>query len=334
MRTKIRVLANIFVEDRLDESLFQFNRAIPVYRYHAIRAFVKNCPFIKNATEEDFQTVKLITILCSNDDNAMTILHGLEACAKNSFFNELIRKKDNAVDTEAIKITLNSVYGKGAFNRDTDSISEEEEEEKVRIFVNIYYKPYSNDGSCQVQFDEKLPVDDFNKIVAFLKDSALVESVVDVSDFITFKMITITCSDEDDALTIKSFLDDFVKKNNEPVSKVDDTLVSTEDNTPKNNSISSEIEYIAKNLDDSDLFLQLAEEAAELSQACLKYVRAHKGNNPTKDSEDVYLKGIIEEFTDVQVCAEAIDITADSDIHDSKIHRWADRIRKRRTNND
>lgn len=32
--------------------------------------------------------------------------------------------------------------------------------------------------------------------------------------------------------------------------------------------------------------------------------------------------------------AKAIDITADSDIHDSKIHRWADRIRKRRTNND
>lgn len=125
MRTKIRVLANIFVEDRLDESLFQFNRAIPVYRYHAIRAFVKNCPFIKNATEEDFQTVKLITILCSNDDNAMTILHGLEACAKNSFFNELIRKKANAVDTEPIKIALNSVYGKDAFNRDTDSVSEE-----------------------------------------------------------------------------------------------------------------------------------------------------------------------------------------------------------------
>ena len=39
-------------------------------------------------------------------------------------------------------------------------------------------------------------------------------------------------------------------------------------------------------------------------------------------------------YTDVQVCADAIDITADSDIHDSKIHRWADRIRKRRTNND
>lgn len=125
MRTKVRVLANIYVEGHADKSLFQFNRVVPIYYYHAIRAFVKNCPLIKNATEEDFQTVILITILCSNDENAMTILHGLEGCAKNSFFDELTRKKANAVDTEAIKITLNSVYGKGAFNRDTDSVSEE-----------------------------------------------------------------------------------------------------------------------------------------------------------------------------------------------------------------
>lgn len=197
MRTKIRVLANIFVEGHVDKSLFQFNRTVSMHYYHRIRAFVKNCPLIKNATEEDFQTIILITILCSNDENAIKVFDGIE----------------------------------------------------------------------------------------------------DI---------------------LKSAVEDSTNKND-----------NCKDNTPKNNGISSEIEYIAKNLDDSDLFLQMAEEAAELSQACLKYVRAHKGNNPTKDSEDVYLKGIIEEFTDVQVCAEAIDITADSDIHDSKIHRWADRIRKK-----
>lgn len=86
MRTKIRVLVDIFVEGHVDKSLFQFNRTVSVHYYRRIRAFVKNCPLIKNATEEDFQTVILITILCSNDDNAMTILHGLEACAKRSFF--------------------------------------------------------------------------------------------------------------------------------------------------------------------------------------------------------------------------------------------------------
>ena len=232
MRTKVKVLANIYVEDRLDERPIQFSRDIPVYRYHAIRAFVKNCPLIKISTEEDFQTIILITIVCSNDENALEILHGLEGCAKNSFFDELTRKKANSVDNEEIKIALNSVYGKGAFNTDTYDI----------------------------------------------------------------------------LLKIKNLCE-------EPEEEID--------------SVEEDINYVVDHLDSDDLFLQMAEEAAELSQACLKYVRAHKCNNPTKDSEDVYLKGIIEEFTDVQVCAEAIDITADSDIHDSKIHRWADRIRKK-----
>ena len=236
MRTKIRVLANIYVKDRLDDRPFQFSRSIPVYRYNSIRAFVKNCPLIKNASEEDFQTVILITIVCSNDKNALAILHGLEGCVKNSFFNELTRKKANTVDTEAIKIALNSIYGNDAFNMDTYDI--------------------------------------------LLKIENLCE---------------------------------------EPKEEID--------------SVEEDINYVVYNLDSDDLFLQMAEEAGELSQACLKYVRAHKGNNPTKDSEDVYLNWIIEEFTDVQVCAEAIDITADSDIHDSKIHRWADRIRKKNGGN-
>ena len=93
MRTKVRVLANIYVEDRLDDKPFQFSRDIPVYRYHVIRAFIKNCPLIKKATEEDFQTIIVITIVCSNDKNAMTILNGLEGCAKNSFFDKLTRKQ-------------------------------------------------------------------------------------------------------------------------------------------------------------------------------------------------------------------------------------------------
>lgn len=125
MRTKVRVLANIFVEERVDESLFQFNKAVPIYYYHAIRAFVKNCPLIKNATGEDLQTVKLITVVCSNDENAMTILDGLEGCVNKSILDEFTRKKVNAVNMKAIKIALNSVYGKDTFNRDTDSVSEE-----------------------------------------------------------------------------------------------------------------------------------------------------------------------------------------------------------------
>lgn len=197
-------------------------------------------------------------------------------------------------------------------------------EDKIRVLVNIFYKNLDN-GNGISQFDKNVSVDDYYKIVAFLKDCPFIESPVKGEDLQNFKMVTVMCSKRTEALTVLQGLNGCIRTHVNFIPM----LLNEKDSTPKNNSVSSEIEYIAKNLDDSDLFLQMAEEAAELSQACLKYVRAHKGNNPTKDSEDIYLKGIIEEFTDVQVCAEAIDITADSDIHDSKIHRWADRIRKK-----
>lgn len=215
-----------------------------------------------------------------------------------------------------------------------------EEKDEFGVLVNINYKNYLFDVNYTLQFDEKLSADDYCKIVAFLKDCDLVTSPLDIEDFGTLKFIPVTCSTETDALTIKKGLDGIVRKNNKQVSKEDITNtdnsnksdskpVNEENNTPKNNSISSEIDYIAKNLDDTDLFLQLAEEAAELSQACLKYVRAYRGNNPTKDSKEVYLKNILEELTDVRVSADALNIEEDIDTYINKIHRWADRIRSK-----
>lgn len=340
MRTKVRVLVNIFIEERSDESLFQFNRVVPIYYYHAIRAFVKNCPLIKNATGEDLQTVKLITIVCSNDENAMTILHGLEGCAKNSFFDELTRKKANAVDMEAIKITLNSVYGKGAFNRDTDSVSEEfnnlkavdaEErrikmENKIIVPVYIYYGDDRSKYSHYLYNSFRARRIDCDRIYNSLVDGPYVCAYRSSKNYGDAMVFYLSCQNKDDALKVFERIEE-LNEEGEPVSKVDDMLVSTKDTTPKNNSISSEIDYIAKNLDDTDLFLQMAEEAAELSQACLKYVRAHKGNNPTKDSADVYLKNILEELTDVRVSADVLNIEEDIDTYINKIHRWADRIR-------
>lgn len=187
---------------------------------------------------------------------------------------------------------------------------------KVGVLVNIFYTEEDGDGDGYevLQFDRKLLEDNCCKIAIFLKDCPYITHNIDVEDFGNLKVISVKCDYYDAAYCVLQGLICLATK-----------LEKSEDE----NSIESDIYYITHNLDIDDLFLQMAEEAAELSQACLKYVRAHKGNNPTKDSEDVYLKGIIEEFTDVQVCAEAIDITADSDIHDSKIHRWADRIRKK-----
>lgn len=202
-----------------------------------------------------------------------------------------------------------------------DELNEMKDED--RVVVHIYYKVYSTDGSGISQFDEKMFIeklseeDDYYKIIAFLKDSSLVTQDIDVNYFNTIKAITVMCSSEKDAIAILHGLKGCIKTEVE------------KDSTSKNNSISSEIEYIAHNLDDTDLFLQLAEEAAELSQACLKYVRAYRGNSPTKDSAEVYLKNIIEELTDVHVCTYVLNIETDIDTYLNKIHRWADRIRSK-----
>lgn len=201
-------------------------------------------------------------------------------------------------------------------------------ENKIIVPVYIYY------GDDQFKYSQYL----YNSFRARRSDcDRIYNSLVDgpyvcacrsskdcYDDGMAFRL---SCQNKDDALKIFSIIEGFNEE------KVDDTLVNEEDSAPKNNSISSEIDYIAKNLDDSDLFLQLAEEAVELSQACLKYVRAYRGNNPTKDSADVYLKNILEELTDVRVSADALNIEEDIDTYINKIHRWADRIRKKNGGN-
>lgn len=198
-------------------------------------------------------------------------------------------------------------------------------ENKIRVLVNICYKKCLDNDTGISQFDKNVSVDDYYKIAAFLKDCPFVESPIKGEDLQNFKMITVECSKKMEALAILHGLNGCIKTHVNFIQE----LPNKEDSTPKNNSISSEIDYITKNLDDSDLFLQLAEEAAELSQACLKYVRAYRGNNPTKDSADVYLKNILEELTDVRVSADALNIEEDIDTYINKIHRWANRIRSK-----
>ena len=51
----------------------------------------------------------------------------------------------------------------------------------------------------------------------------------------------------------------------------------------------------------------LAEECAELSQACLKLSRVLRGENPTPVSQDKAQAGVMEEWADVLVCSEYLD---------------------------
>lgn len=73
--------------------------------------------------------------------------------------------------------------------------------------------------------------------------------------------------------------------------------------------------------------IQLAEEAAELSQAALKYVRVLRGETPVA-KEDALLN-LTEEVADVSVCMTAVnDLVPLSEVAEiivDKVQRWEDR---------
>lgn len=86
--------------------------------------------------------------------------------------------------------------------------------------------------------------------------------------------------------------------------------------------------YVHSKLDRKALIMQLAEEAAELSQACLKYIRALDGTNPCAEQDpEVYMDSIIEEYSDVSNAAEVAWIHLDYEIIASKAEHWADRLK-------
>ena len=89
------------------------------------------------------------------------------------------------------------------------------------------------------------------------------------------------------------------------------------------------VDYIGK----AALLEQTAEEASELSQACLKMARKIRGENPTpKDTNDI-LENLNEEIADVILCcSELVDarIVSYDDIDGiamKKYKRWCERVK-------
>lgn len=89
------------------------------------------------------------------------------------------------------------------------------------------------------------------------------------------------------------------------------------------------VDYIGK----AALLEQTAEEASELSQACLKMARKIRGENPTpKDTNDI-LENLNEEIADVNLCCnELVDarIASYDDIGGmamKKYKRWCERVK-------
>lgn len=86
--------------------------------------------------------------------------------------------------------------------------------------------------------------------------------------------------------------------------------------------------YVHDNLDRKEIIMQLAEEASELSQSCLKYIRALDGKNPfTEFDPEFYMDRIIEKYSCVLNAAETARIYIDYEIVVNKAERWAERLK-------
>lgn len=97
--------------------------------------------------------------------------------------------------------------------------------------------------------------------------------------------------------------------------------------------------YIHENTTIASQYAQLAEEAVELAHCAQKIERILRNEQPV--AEDVTfekeLEHLIEEFADVELCVAVLQIvggaeTKNTDIFldtfDEKLHRWCDRIKK------
>ena len=85
---------------------------------------------------------------------------------------------------------------------------------------------------------------------------------------------------------------------------------------------------VQETLTERDLLEQLAEEAAELSKAALKLIRASGMNkNLTPVSREQAAEAVFEELNDVLIVAEALGIfLGDHKMDSYKWQRWAERV--------
>lgn len=87
--------------------------------------------------------------------------------------------------------------------------------------------------------------------------------------------------------------------------------------------------YVLKNTDRRTLLEQLAEEAAELSQAALKLIRAEGlSSNPTNRNTLIAQEQLNDEVADVLMMVDALRIPVLESYANDKWQRWADRIKE------
>lgn len=83
-------------------------------------------------------------------------------------------------------------------------------------------------------------------------------------------------------------------------------------------------EYVQEHLSKPELYRQVAEDAADLAQACLKYAKALEGTS----QQDSYwgFQLVIDLYAGLMNTAEITDIPLDPEIKLAKAQSWADRL--------
>ena len=85
--------------------------------------------------------------------------------------------------------------------------------------------------------------------------------------------------------------------------------------------------YIKKMVDRRTLLELMAEEAAELSQACLKSIRAEKlSHNPTPMKKEAALQNLQEELDDLMLVADLVGLRTWPYENTEKVKRWVYRL--------
>lgn len=83
-------------------------------------------------------------------------------------------------------------------------------------------------------------------------------------------------------------------------------------------------EYVQDHMSKPELYRQVAEDAADLAQACLKYVKALEG--PSMQDSYLEFQLVIDLYAGLMNTAEITDIPLDPEIKLAKAQSWADRL--------
>lgn len=86
-------------------------------------------------------------------------------------------------------------------------------------------------------------------------------------------------------------------------------------------------EYVQEHMSKPELYRQVAEDAADLAQACLKYAKALEGTS----CQDSYwgFQLVIDLYAELMNTAEITDIPLDPEIKATKAMNWADKLEEK-----